>query len=56
MSRETGSEHLESSLSPPKNTSDLDLAQPDAINSQTDQEPLPAPPVETKHNNPDLNS
>jgi hypothetical protein len=52
LSTETGSDHPESSAN---NNRDLDLAQPDAINSQTDQETLPDPAAETKHNNHDFN-
>lgn len=47
-------DHPESSPTSPKNISDLDLEQPEAINSQTDQETLP--PAETKHNNQDFNA
>lgn len=54
LSAETGFEHPESSLPSVENTNDLNLTQPDAINSPTDQKILPEP-AETKHNNHDLN-
>lgn len=49
-------EHPESSLTSPKNTSDLDLDQADEINSQTAQEILPDSAEETKNNSHDFNA
>ena len=56
LNTEVGFEHSESSVTPAENTSILNLSKLDAINSQTDQETLPDPAIETKHNNHDLNA